>query len=218
MLIDHVGVILQDIHSLFFLFRVVGRVAFPLFVFLIALGCIHTKNIRSYLFRLFVFAIVSQLPFTLFLGVPLLANLNIFFTLFLGVLTIHMYNLAKVRGLSYLIAFMFLFVFSYIIAELINVDYGGVGVLFIMLVYLAKVSTKSKILIPISILAIMLVMYYPINYLVTLLFIGGCFSIFPMVYYNGKIGQRLKQRWLFYSFYPAHLLLLTAIAQFLLPF
>src|SRR5258706_7044420 len=83
MIIDHVG---EFFFPQFFLLRVVGRLSFPLFAWLIANGAHHTKNINVYLKRLFIFAVISQIPLSVanFQLDPRLWYLNVLFTLFLG--------------------------------------------------------------------------------------------------------------------------------------
>ena len=79
-----------------------GRLAFPIFAFQISEGYKHTKNLKLYIFRLFLFAIASQIPFSLFLmclGESGL-TLNIFFTLLLGLLSILIYDKSKNKFLG----------------------------------------------------------------------------------------------------------------------
>ncbi len=99
MLIDHIGaVIFPDIIVL----RIIGRLAFPLFAFLITEGYRHTSNFNRYLGRLFIFAIISQYPFWLAFGFD--AGLNIFSTLFLGLIAIHSSEIIKnIIPVSYLL-------------------------------------------------------------------------------------------------------------------
>ena len=79
----------------FSFFNLIGRIAFPIFAFQISEGFIHTKSIKKYFLRLGIFALISQIPFWLFahkfLG-PNDLSLNVFFTLFLGLLGIYLYN------------------------------------------------------------------------------------------------------------------------------
>lgn len=99
MIIDHAG-------AVFFpgtgLFRTIGRIAFPIYAFLIAEGCRHTRNRRRYLMGLGLFALVSEIPFDLAFGdilvgeklprVDFLRHTNVFFTLFFAVAAIHIYE------------------------------------------------------------------------------------------------------------------------------
>ena len=63
MFIDHIGYV---IFGKFSYFNYIGRLAFPIFAFQISEGYIHTKNLKKYFLRLFLFAIISQIPFMLF--------------------------------------------------------------------------------------------------------------------------------------------------------
>lgn len=103
MFIDHLGYI---IFHKFSYFNYIGRLAFPIFAFQISEGFVHTKNIKKYFLRLGIFAVLSQIPFSLFHST--FSNefsLNVFFTLFLGLLSIFLYDkipYKPVRTSSYL--------------------------------------------------------------------------------------------------------------------
>jgi len=85
MTIDHVGYTLfPDLTIL----RIIGRLAFPLFAYLIALGLNSTKKPKKYLLTLLIFGFISQLPYFLVFNIQPFERLNIFFSLFLGALTI----------------------------------------------------------------------------------------------------------------------------------
>ena len=92
MFCDHFG----DAFLMRFSFlNLIGRIAFPIFAFQISEGFIHTKNIKKYFLRLGIFALVSQIPFSLFSTKFLNASpfsLNVFFTLFIGLLGIYLFN------------------------------------------------------------------------------------------------------------------------------
>jgi hypothetical protein len=123
MLSDHTGVALfpNDL-----VWRIVGRIAFPLFAYQLGVGYNHTSDKRSFAFRLFLFALVSQLPYSLVRGEWVL---NIFVTLLIGLGAIHLYA-TKRTGLvgPYLLA-------SLAISYFVPFDGGGYGVLMIFLLY-----------------------------------------------------------------------------------
>ncbi|MCL1787388.1 MAG: conjugal transfer protein TraX [Defluviitaleaceae bacterium] len=106
MILDHMGVVFPQVFGLEF--RVIGRLAFPLYVFLIAEGFRHTKSPGKFLARLFAFALISEPFFDWALrgasfsfgagGVNFLAHTNIFYTLFLGGLAIVAYE--KIREIK----------------------------------------------------------------------------------------------------------------------
>lgn len=68
MLIDHIAYVLQIYsysYSTYHIMRIIGRIAFPIFAFMIAEGAKHTRDIRKYLLRLLIFAFISEVPFDL---------------------------------------------------------------------------------------------------------------------------------------------------------
>ena len=88
MLIDHVG---AGLYPSQIWFRVIGRIAFPIFAFLVCEGFFHTRNVRRYAVRLGIFAIISEIPFNLLHSYHLFDPdaQNVFFTLLIGLLTIY---------------------------------------------------------------------------------------------------------------------------------
>ena len=131
MFIDHIGYI---VFGKFSYFNYIGRLAFPIFAFQISEGYTHTKNLKKYFFRLFLFAIISQLPFMLFHNlISSNFSLNIFFTLLLGLASIFIYDKLKYKSLG---------IISYIIlatiAEFSHCDYGFYGVSIIFIFYIFK--------------------------------------------------------------------------------
>ena len=90
MLIDHSGYL---IFNRFSFMNYIGRLAFPIFAFLITEGYMHTSNLKKYFLRLLIFAILSQIPYTLFINTFTNSfSLNTLFTLSLGLLAITVYS------------------------------------------------------------------------------------------------------------------------------
>ena len=89
MIVDHVGNILYP--DLLFL-QIIGRLAFPIFAYLIVLGVESTKKPRSYMATLLIFALISQFPYFLAFGIQPFERLNILFSLLLSAVTIYFYN------------------------------------------------------------------------------------------------------------------------------
>ena len=212
MFLDHIGYFIYK--GSFSAFNYFGRLAFPIFAFQISEGYTHTHDLKKYMSRLFIFALISQIPFTLFLyGVvyqlPLnqyLENidkfeLNIFFTLFLGLLSIFIYDKSKSKILGLIAVGLICF-----LGKIIKVDYGYWGILLIFTFYLFKNNIPLTVL---SYLALCIIKYIPqliesnFNYIYLIMLIGTFAAIIPIVLYNGKLGLKTKK--LLYIFYPAHL-------------
>ncbi len=200
MVIDHVG-------FLFFpeqiLWRVVGRISFPLFAFLIAEGYRHTSSVKRYGTRLFIFALISQMPFMTFLSAAgSQVELNIFFTLCAGLVAIAAVARLPLR---FSIPSVILICFA---AELLRFDYGAYGVLTILASYLfltrRKVGAVLLMLLPFLDSAVEFAMgIYFVQF-------SAVLSLPLVAAYNGERGRHLP-RGLFYWFYPVHLLLLSAM-------
>lgn len=205
MFIDHIGYVIFDGFSFF---NYIGRVAFPIFAFQISEGYIHTKNIKKYFLRLFIFALISQIPFMLFHKI--ISNdfaLNIFFTLLLGLASIYIYDKSKHKFLGIIISIIIGF-----IAEFIHCDYGFYGIAIILLFYIFKNNNMLS--------SISFIIAVTINYLIPIIKYGFydiylylyIFTLIPIIFislYNGKKGKDTK--YLLYLFYPIHLLLIYGI-------
>ena len=209
MLIDHIGaVMIPSNTTAYLIFRSIGRLAFPIFAFLIVEGFYHTRDVKKYLARLGIFALVSELPFDLaFYGNFYMGHQNIFFTLFLGLLLIVLMKeveskFSKKEVLLNLINSILIISFC-VIAFFLEVDYNFLGVLLIVAFYLFR---GHKILLVLSMLIIFGAILGGISVLATL-------SMAFIAIYNGKKGKSMK--YFFYTFYPAHLLILFLISKYM---
>ena len=208
MLTDHTGAVF-DLH---FGYRVVGRIAFPLFVFLIAEGCRHTKSMEKYLLRLGLFALISEVPFDLAFGndIDFLNSTNIFYTLFLGVMCVYIFK--QMRSAPYFWLFSAVPVYGIMMAaDWLGTDYGGIGVLFIFLTAAVcefKNINYERFLQAGIMIIFMMWLYYP-----NMLLLAGSFAALPLILlYSGEIGVNVKNvKYVFYLFYPVHLALLYGI-------
>lgn len=204
MLLDHIG---------FFFFpeqiawRAAGRISFPLFAFMIANGWYFTTNRHNYFWRIFIFGIIIQLPFALFINSSLS---NIFFTLSLGIIAIWLWDKNKKPLLRIVLCLL-----TMIAASLINADYGWYGVALILFCHIFY-DDFPRLAISFVLLSLMRII---IGYSQWML--GGEFptiiSLQPFALlalafiflYDRTPGQ--KSRWLFFIFYPAHLAVLYLI-------
>lgn len=201
MLIDHIGYIFLPGTEYYNLFRGIGRIAFPIFCFLIAEGFQHTKSPMNYLLRLIVFAFISEVPFDLaFFGTTLnMNNQNVFFTLAIGLACL--FCLEEMNRRRW---FAIFFVLLFVAAYFIKCDYGVGGVLLICMFYL----TKDSFWVSFVLAGLIFYMFYGTAELL------GLISLILIFFYNGKRGYN-KAQWFFYVFYPLHLLILYGISVYL---
>jgi hypothetical protein len=205
MIIDHAGVLLSYVWDTYYL-RVIGRVAFPVYAFLIAEGCRKTRNIRKYLMRLGIFALASEVPFDLFLfgRVYYLESQNIFFTLFLGAAAIWAYNTA-LKKLPLVVCVFVCIPFAFL-AYLMRTDYGAYGVIAIFVCGVFEQRWQQAV----ALALVMLSLYADL----ALLAAAALPAAGLILIYNGRRGLPVKLA--FYAAYPGHLLLLAAIGYGLL--
>jgi len=213
MTIDHTGALLMSFgHDTMFM-RIVGRAAFPIYAFLIAEGCRQTRSKQRYLFRLLAFALISEIAFDLFVGIEQsqritqlfsLSQQNVFFTLAAGAGACMLYDWLKPKSalLGGLAAFAIGFA-----AEFCHTDYGFFGVFTIFIAYLCK-DAKGSALAVTGIIGGM----YLFGYSGTLgyQFAGVVVAAgVLLLLYGGAPGPRPAwMKWLFYAYYPLHLLAL----------
>lgn len=194
-------------HNLYLLGRGIGRLAFPIYCFLIVEGFVHTRNVKKYCFRLFLFALLSEIPFDLaFFGtVSYMRHQNVFFTLLLGLLLLCLVKWVRqaygtISGKEYILRTMLAIAFLlviYVVSQNLQADYGFQGILLILFFYIYHTNKIATSIANVSINSIM-ALGSPIQ-------IFGACSVLPICFYNGKKGISLK--YFFYAIYPLHLLL-----------
>lgn len=250
MFIDHFAVVFEAPLAEHFPFLImpnglnvlhaVGRLAFPLFAFMIAEGAKRTHNIYLYLVRLLAFAFIAEVPFDLALyGTPFSEVLterdhqNVFFTLFLGLLSIVCLQLLEKVKLTPL-SFVPLAVFAFAAEEILKTDYGAMGVICIFLFYLflqaPQAAKNIGILLTCLLISIMLSVEPSVQtvqyvsgrighrYLLNLTALFNSYEIYALlsapliVLYNGEKGRKIN-KFIFYAFYPVHLLALWGLYQ-----
>ena len=196
MIIDHYGAIFQSSQLIF---RIIGRLAFPIYCFLIVEGYFHTKDIKKYASKLLVFAFVSEVPFDYaFFGKIELSHQNIFFTLFIGLVSIHL--LEKYKSQSSFISLLIIISAS-LLATLLKTDYSFIGIIYILAFYKTKNFSSIK-----RILIVGAIMFIT-NYSSTSFIQQYSLLALPiLLLYNGRLGLKIKPLQIFfYIAYPLHL-------------
>ncbi len=223
MFIDHIGAVILEQSDLLWqkvsigkltftvyesdrILRAVGRFAFPAFCFLLVEGFTYTRSRGKYLRNLLIFAAVSELPFDLAISGKWwnTANQNVFFTLALGFAGIWLAEyLGRQAGRAeYKITAMVAMFLIAALADYMYTDYGGIGVLVIYAIYALRGRPVLAALAACGILTLALDME-----------VYSLFFVLVAACYNGERGRQNK--YFFYIFYPAHLLLLVALRTLL---
>lgn len=216
MLIDHIGAVLLECGVLqaysqnlptaltyetsYFIFqadliiRQIGRISFPIFCFLLVEGFHYTSNRKKYALRLFLFALLSEIPFDLALQGTFLefSYQNVMFTLLFGFLTL--WAMEKVKaihpGLSLILAGLGL-----LVGYFFHADYNWKGIVLILILHVFYYYSVEK-----TIAGCLALLWEPM----------ACLAFIPLNLYNHQKGRR-SPKYFFYLFYPTHLLVLFLI-------
>lgn len=186
--------------------RCIGRIAFPLFAYLLVEGFLHTHNLKKYITTCFLFALISEIPFELAFGMmegEAWGFHNIYFTLTLGLLMMAALRrfgdrLYKQAGIVLLAAAA---------AVLIHSDYEAAGILIIAAFYLLRYDRRLQYLTAGFLIAVESIALYG----------AAVLALIPIALYNGERGGSLlfagRRKYLFYWFYPVHLIILYLIGH-----
>lgn len=207
MVADHCTYYLMEHGTLLYeVMRCFGRIAFPVFAFLIAEGFQHTRNRMKYFLQLLGFAVISEVPWYLLNGAD--GTHNVLFTLALGVMALAAFEALKKDDILFGAVILSIAGF----ATWFGVDYEWRGILMMVVFYLfGNVSNpsfpsgrKAQI-----ICSFPLMMHYGI--------VGALLACLVIACYNGTRGFIHGQvvKYGFYAFYPVHLILLFYIISML---
>ena len=216
---DKNGIGGQTLIDVYWVMRSIGRMAFPVFCFLLVEGFKYTHSREKYAARMFIFALISEIPFDLAINNTVLEfkSNNVFFTLLLGLLAITVLDWLKsvdkiekassavkwfLVTLIRCIVMVSVVLVMMIIAEFVLCcDYGAAGVGCIVMMYLLSSNRDVAFAVAVILLGL---------FSGTIEFFA-LFMLIPLRYYNGKRGISLK--YVFYAFYPVHLFVLYLICR-----
>ena len=203
MVIDHLGVLFFPWVEL----RIIGRIAFPIFCFLIAQGVAHTRDLRRYLDRLGSCAILSELPYDLaFYGGICDDRCNVMVTLFIGAAVLAVLQSDRAEWLKVVTLLV-----GALVARWLGADYGALGVLMIVLFsfelpgWVNFVLLGSFFFFSGSATVVVFQWVIPIQ-------MFGLLALVPIAFYQEeKRWYAPWIKWGFYLFYPVHLLVLLVV-------
>lgn len=228
MTIDHIAFAFVPLGTpLAILMHTIGRITGPIMFFSAVEGYHHTSNIRRYILRLAVFAIISWLPFLYFKyggdlsGAPVMRP-NVIYTILLGVLAIHIRRNAHLKNP----VLKTLLILALIIL-CVPADWGCTGIIIILVLDYFYTNFKHQafaycmvVLLNMEILTMLTSPFFSLfydhtfyidteYYLYSLQNIGAFIPIILLSFYKGQHGSKSSfSKWFFYIFYPLHLLVL----------
>ncbi|MGN0977952.1 MAG: TraX family protein [Faecousia sp.] len=228
MLIDHVGatIVLEmyrhastganawTLYQIYLLMRIIGRIAFPIYCFLLAEGTHYTKNPKKYALRLAIGAVLSELPFDFaFWGSWTWEYQSVMLTMLMGFFALEAMEKCKNRLLKIVVMLPFA-----LLAEWMQTDYGGAGVVMIALFGMTR-ELPHRWLFQLAGTALIIYTLIPswfrIGQVRIPLEMFGLIALIPIALYSGRKATSNKAvQWGFYLFYPVHLTALCLISRF----
>ncbi len=208
MVMDHFAVAVYwqlPVHryDVYFVLRKIGRIAFPIYCFLLVEGFFHTKNVKKYLRNCLLFAVLSEIPFdmAIFGKIVYPQGQNVYFTLCIGLCALMLLNRLRARyEMKYVFLQLLIIVLSACMGEVLDVDYHWKGVLFIIMFYYIRNAQEW-----VRNIAVIGAFAYEVT---------APLAVIPLHFYNGKRGRQSK--YLFYAVYPLHLLVFGLIRFYLM--
>lgn len=204
MLCDHIAFVLipaAGYPSLYYIMRAVGRIAFPLFCFMLVEGFIYTHNREKYMIRLAVFAVISEIPFDLSScgGVFNWDSQNVIWTLLIGFIVMYVIDKADDIYIAKILAMLA----GCTAAYFMRTDYSVFGILVITVLYIYRYNRKMGMVI----MGILILLQNSIEMYAVL-------SIPIILNYSPDKNNVSLPKYFFYAFYPAHLFILYIIRCF----
>ena len=227
MLLDHIGAVIvlkcfQNATSadkgalleLYEMLRMIGRLAFPIYCFLLAEGTAHTRNPRRYGIRLLIAAVLSEIPYDLAIYDAITwQHQSVMITLLLGFLMLEVMK----RCPRFLLRLLVIVPFAWL-ALWMNTDYGFDGILVIALFALTRQLPHRAVWQFFGLWCIfspshLMALNWLGGFSVTIQELAAC-AVVPIMFYDGRKATKSKViQWVFYLFYPAHLLALYWIGR-----
>jgi hypothetical protein len=182
----------------------IGRLAFPIYCFLLVEGFLHTHDLRKYAMRMLVFALISEIPFDwAFYNTPFYTgHQNVYWTLLIGLIAMALVRRLGNGRISGSILQVCAVGGCMLVAELLQTDYSSTGVFLIVLLYVLR--NRRTLQCAAGAFTMMYELTAPIAFI-------------PVWFYNGERGNCSRKETLFYYiFYPAHIFVLACITNLIL--
>ena len=208
MMIDHIGYILYGVipESAYMILRAVGRISFPLFAFCIAEGFYHTKNVKKYIIRVLIFALISEIPYNVFLtgNIIYVKSCNVLFTFVIALLVLWFCRYCDSLGRKAVPLSVLGVLAGMAFAYLIKSDYSYRGIALVVVLYYTRFNEYIRCIASCMILWIS-------GEITALL---SPLALVLIHFYNGEKGKMNK--WICYVFYPLQFLVIGVLGRYLL--
>lgn len=203
----------------------IGRLAFPIFAFQIVEGFVHTSNLKKYILRLLVFALITEIPFNLFCSSSWFYpyHQNVLFTLLLGLLAVAVIDKARnSEDKKSKVSVLWLLLIG-VVSIIGFTDYGFLGVFTVVMFYLVRgykftwlLQLVGMVVIHVFLFEGQNIIFEVFNHTIEFPIQGfAVFALVPIWLYKGKRGCTSKAlQYGFYAFYPVHMLVLYLIKFF----
>ena len=202
----------------------VGRLAFPIFAFMIVEGFFHTKNLKKYMLRLLLWAVISEIPFNLMyagrLFYPLHQNVLWTFLISLGLIRWNE-KLRDAKLWRRLLRFGVSLLLGFLVGTLTMVDYYGYGVMMVLVFYFFRGRKWWQLLglflglywINVEVMGGLVYEFSAFDRIFVIHQQGlALLALIPICLYQGRKGyDRPWFRNFCYLFYPAHMLALALV-------
>lgn len=225
MLIDHIGYEIiyplyaaapvvhegSTLYDMYLLCRMVGRISFPIFAFLLVEGIHHSRDWKKYALRLLIGAVLAEIPYDLVVsGEMLWRQQSVMVTLLLGFCAVLSMERCKSINWKPVAALPFA-----VLAELLMADYGWTGVALVVLFELSREMYRKNF---VRFFGMVVLFHYTSgmvfrigNLSLPMQALGALSMLFIANYDGRKLTRSKAAQWAFYLFYPAHLLVLWLI-------
>ena len=200
----------------------IGRISFSIFAFMIVEGYFHTKNLKKYIFRLLVFAVLSEIPFNLAMGSSIFYPIhqNVLWSFLISIGLIHWNEKAKTSHKLWkqIAVGCVTIILGYVLGLLTMVDFYHAGILTVLVFYFFRQRKWW------SFIGQFVCLWY-----INMELLGGfayevhlwgktyfflrqgfaMLALIPIWLYRGRQGYHNKiLQYTYYGFYPIHLLIL----------
>lgn len=212
MIVDHMAYwLVADGTALNSVIHTFGRLAAPIMCYFIAEGYFYTSNLKKYITRLFLFAVVSHFPFVLYFGLEWWQGTSVIWSLLMGLVALAISQKAEIPlifkialiGMCCLLAW--------------TADWNYIAVLWVLFLGIYRGRFKMQMMSYVTIGTIFYIIPGVISMGSDSIFRFGIFLVVPlMALYNGERGRKSNLiKWGFYFFYPAHLIVLYLLRHVL---